>query len=104
VFGRQGYPFPVFRNISLGQDGSNRVLVSPAVDTFRLANLWNTDIRVSKTIQASHVNAQIIADLFNIFNANTELVRGRNATATSFDQLAQNLSPRILRFGLRIGF
>ena len=104
VFGRQGYPFPVFRQVSLGQDGSQRVLVSPAVDSFRLANLWNTDIRVSKTITASKLNAQVIADLFNIFNANTELVRGRNAAVSSFDQLAQNLSPRILRLGVRIGF
>jgi hypothetical protein len=104
VFGRQGYPFPVFRQTSLGQDGSNRVLVSPAVDTFRLANLWNTDIRVSKTLKASRLNAQIIADVFNILNSNTELVRGRNAAAASFDQLAQNLSPRILRLGVRIGF
>jgi hypothetical protein len=104
VFGRQGYPFPVFRQISLGQDGSNRVLVSPAVDAFRLKNLWNTDIRVSKTVKASRFNAQVIADVFNIFNSNTELVRGRNAAAASFDQLAQNLSPRILRLGVRIGF
>jgi hypothetical protein len=104
VFGRQGYPFPVFRQIALGQDGSNRVLVSPAVDAFRLANLWNTDIRVSKALRANRVNAQVIADVFNIFNSNTELVRGRNAAAASFDQLAQNLSPRILRLGVRIGF
>jgi hypothetical protein len=80
------------------------VLVSPAVDSFRLKNLWNTDIRVSKTVKASHFNAQVIADVFNIFNSNTELVRGRNAAAASFDQLAQNLSPRILRLGVRIGF
>ena len=63
-----------------------------------------TDIRVSKTVKASHFNAQVIADVFNIFNSNTELVRGRNAAAASFDQLAQNLSPRILRLGVRIGF
>src|SRR5262249_37166128 len=34
VFGRQGYPFPIYRSQALGSDTLN-VLVSPAVDTFR---------------------------------------------------------------------
>ena len=35
LFGRQGYPFPVYRNAALGVDGTRRVLVSPELDTFR---------------------------------------------------------------------
>jgi hypothetical protein len=45
-----------------------------------------------------------MGDLFNVFNANTALVRGRNAAAATFNQISQNLSPRILRFGLRATF
>lgn len=104
VFGRQGYPYPIFRQTSLGLDGSNRVLVTPAVDTIRLANLWNTDLRASYSIRHQHVNARFVADLFNVFNSNTELSRNRNAASTAFQQLTQNLSPRILRLGIVFGF
>jgi hypothetical protein len=105
VFGRQGYPFPVYRSVSLGLDGPRRVLVTPEIDTLRLANLWNTDVRVAKKISLGGQSyVQLIADLFNVFNANTELVRNRNAASSSFDVLAQNLSPRIVRFGLRVNF
>ena len=43
-------------------------------------------------------------DVFNVFNANTALVRVNNVTSTRFNALAQNLSPRIARVGVVIGF
>jgi hypothetical protein len=104
VFGRQGYPFPVYRSASLGLDGTYRILLTPDIDTMRLKNLWDTDLRVSKVFRASRLNVEAVADLFNLFNANTELVRNRNAASASFQQLSQNLSPRIVRFGLKVGF
>lgn len=104
VFGRQGYPFPAFRNVSLGLDGNQRVLVSSQLDADRFDDLWNTDIRWAKTFGPSSVRTRLIVDLFNVFNANTELVRVRNAGEENFAALAQNLSPRILRFGVRIDF
>jgi hypothetical protein len=104
LFGRQGYPFPVYRNASLGLDGSRRVLVTPAIDTFRFANLWDLDLRVAKTVRLERLNLQVMADLFNVFNSNTELVRNRNAASPNFRELAANLSPRIVRFGVRVNF
>jgi hypothetical protein len=113
VFGRQGYPFVPFRQTQLGAD-SVRVLVVPAIDTFRLENLWNTDLRFAKRWELNRANFQIIADLFNVFNANTALVRNRNAAPAAgsttgapgptFRTISQNLSPRIWRFGIRVGF
>ena len=104
LFGRQGYPFPVYRNVSLGLDGSRRVLVTPDIDTYRFDNLWDLDLRVAKTVKLSRVNLQVMADLFNVFNANTGLVRNRNAASPNFEELAANLSPRIVRFGVRLNF
>ena len=104
LFGRQGYPFPVYANAALGFEGSRRVLVSPALDTFRLDSLWDLDLRVSKTIHFGARSVEVIADCFNVLNANTELVRNRNAESAQFQTLTQNLSPRILRFGERVGF
>jgi len=42
--------------------------------------------------------------VFNIMNANTALVRVSDVTSTSLNALAQNLSPRIARFGVVVGF
>jgi hypothetical protein len=104
VFGRQGYPVPAFRTTALGLDGSIRVLVSSELDSRRVDNLWNTDLRWAKTFQTPMVRAQVVLDLFNVFNANTDLVRVRNAAAVNYGALAQNLSPRILRVGAKLSF
>jgi hypothetical protein len=39
-----------------------------------------------------------------VFNANPVLNRQRNITNAAFNRITQNLSPRILRFGIRVGF
>jgi len=107
VFGRQGYPFPIVRqgtSATLGADSALTVLVSPQIDTFRYPNLWNTDLRVARDFRASRINLRLIGDLFNVFNANTALVRVNNAGANNFQLLAQNLSPRIFRVGAVLGF
>ena len=104
LFGRQGYPYPVYREVLLGRDASRRVLVSPELDSMRYDDLWNLDIRVARSFRIGQASTQFIADLFNVFNANTVLVRNRNIDSPSFQRIAQNLSPRILRFGVRVGF
>jgi hypothetical protein len=105
LFGRQGTAYPIFRNVSLGLDGTQRVLVSPEVDTFRFKGVWNLDMRLSKNVRfGSRSSALIIADLFNVTNSNVELNRQRNIGSTAFNQLTSNLSPRILRLGLRLNF
>ena len=46
----------------------------------------------------------MIGDLFNVTNANTVLVRNNNALSTAFNTIGQNLSPRIFRAGVTVGF
>jgi hypothetical protein len=104
VFGRQGYPFPLFRTQALGADTGLPVLVTPLIDTLRYENVWDTDLRVAKTFKVHMLSVRLIGDLFNVFNANTALVRNNNVLSTSFNALAQNLSPRIFRAGLVVGF
>jgi hypothetical protein len=105
LFGRHGTAFPFFRAVALGRDGSNRVLVTPEVDTFRLDNVWNLDLRLAKVFKAGNrVNFQLVADLFNVFNSNFALTRERNIASPNFNRLNQTLSPRIIRFGVRFGF
>ena len=52
VFGRQGYPFPLFRSQALGGE-SLPVMVTPTVDYFRYSNVWDTDARVGRRRDAS---------------------------------------------------
>lgn len=104
VFGRQGNPFPVFRAASLGLDGNQRVLISPALDDVRFKDTWNVDLRLAKRVAVEHVTARVEFDLFNVFNGNVELQRERNAASPNYYRLNQILSPRILRVGVRLTF
>ena len=82
-----------------------RVLLNEQLDSLRFETLWNLDLRASKNVRfGSRGNLQLIADLFNVLNSNTEITRERNAAATTFRVLGSNLSPRIARFGARFGF
>jgi hypothetical protein len=108
VFGRQGYPYPMFRQgttAALGGDSTVSVLVTPQIDYFRYPDLWNTDVRAARTFKVSGgVTIRGIFDVFNLFNANTVLLRSNNVAATNFNAIVQNLSPRIARVGLVVGF
>jgi len=105
LFGKQGTPYPYFRNAALGREGTVRVLLNPELDSIRFDTLWNLDLRASKNFRiGSRGSVQLIADLFNTMNSNTEITRERNAAATTFQYLGSNLSPRILRFGARLNF
>jgi hypothetical protein len=43
-------------------------------------------------------------DVFNLFNANTVLVRNNNILSTTFNQIAQNVSPGTFRIGVEVKF
>jgi hypothetical protein len=103
VFGRQGYPYPLFRPQALGGESLN-VLVTPTIDYFRYPNVWDTDVRAAKAFKLQSLSVRLIGDLFNVLNANTVLVRNNNILSTTFNQIGQNLSPRIFRIGLEVGF
>jgi hypothetical protein len=104
VFGRQGYPFALFRTQALGADTGLNVLVTPHIDTFRYDSVWDTDLRVARAMTLGNVNLRLIGDLFNVMNANTVLIRNNNVQSTAFNTIGQNLSPRIFRAGVVVGF
>ncbi|HVZ19975.1 MAG TPA: TonB-dependent receptor [Vicinamibacterales bacterium] len=110
VFGRQGYPEPLYRpgtSAALGSDSTLNILVSPTIDYVRYPSVWDTDFRVARDFKISTVTVRGMFDVFNLFNANTVLLRNGNVTATGasgFNAIAQNLSPLIARVGVQIGF
>ncbi len=104
LFGKQGTPYPLYLNTALGLDGTQRVLVSPTVDNTRFKDLWDLDLRLAKNVRFGRGSLVLTADLFNVFNSNTELNRQRNLQAANFHLLTDYLSPRVLRLGVRLGF
>jgi hypothetical protein len=103
LYGKQGGPLPPVAPASLGLDGSHNVLLVSEIDDVRLPDVWNLDFRLAKNITVGRASLNLAADLFNVLNNNVELQRNR-VVGTTFNQLNQNLSPRILRFGVRVGF
>jgi len=109
VFGRQGYPFPVFATAGVNSTTAAtvetlRLLVTPTVDYFRYPNVWDTDIRIARAFKLQTISAKLMLDVFNLTNANTALLRNNDITSSSFNALSQNMTPRLVRFGVTIGF
>jgi hypothetical protein len=107
VFGRQGYPFAMVRSVSIGAAPNTEtlsVLTTPTVDAFRHDSVWDADLRVSHEFKLPRARVQLVGDVFNLLNANTALVRVNNVTSTTFNVITQNMTPRVLRLGLVVGF
>ena len=81
LFGRQGYPKPVYLQLDLGAlDGAPNVLAVDTTDQIRLKNLWDLDLRLAKSLRFGSTNLTLAGEIFNVFNSNTELYRNPNAT------------------------
>jgi hypothetical protein len=106
LFGRQGYVRPFFIQLGAGRDGSAlRVLATPNLEDNRYPQLWDLDLRVAKDIKIKGTaRFNVAADLFNVINANTELGRVRRLNSSTFGQLNDILSPRILRLTFGVKF
>lgn len=104
LFGRQGTPSPYVIRAGLGRDGNRTVLASPAIDSVRLDDVWNLDLRLARRFHYRTLTVQTMADLFNALNGNAPLARERNLGSPNFDRVTMTVSPRILRLGLRISY
>jgi hypothetical protein len=104
LFGRQGTPSPSVIQHPLGPDGNRAVLVSPRVDSVRLDNVWNLDLRLAKRVRHRRVAVQATGDLLNVLNGRAALVRERNLGSPHFGRVDMTVSPRTLRLALRISY
>ena len=104
LFARQGNPRPTYLTVNVPSDGAKQVLADANVDDLRYADIWNVDFRLAKNIKIGGASAVLSAELFNAFNAGTELQRNRDGISTAFTRLDEILSPRVARFGLRFLF
>jgi hypothetical protein len=104
VFGRQGQVMPVYIVVNAGRDGSLNALATPTVDAFRYNAVWDADLRLAKTVKVGSTSLTLSAEGFNIFNSGTVLQEFRRVNSASYQRIDEILSPRIFRFGARLGF
>jgi outer membrane receptor protein involved in Fe transport len=119
-FGREGYPQSYYvRGCArcADIDGTRYRNLIGNIDSFRLDNVYDLDLRLEKTFQVGGVSLSATAECFNITNNNTVLQRvsrvgdfdsrpGRNTFTqnSAFNQILETQSPRILRLGGRVSF
>jgi hypothetical protein len=111
---RQGYPFPQAINVTNrgGTVGDTNVLLGPMGEN-RLPNVFILDLRVEKALTFGQLRLIPGVDFFNVGNANTVQARRRNqytfnsttlvgASPANANFVSQIISPRVLRFGVRM--
>ena len=117
-FGRQGYPNPYYVRIRVrdAADVSHRYSIQIGnVDDFRYDNVYQLDLRLSKTFNVGKFSIIPAAEVFNVANANTVLQRyqragdyrvstGKFSQNDFFNQILEVQSPRILRLGINVNF
>ncbi|HVS66836.1 MAG TPA: TonB-dependent receptor [Thermoanaerobaculia bacterium] len=102
---REGYPIPYFDALELSDGEFEDVGVVDDYDDYRLDDLMTADIRVEKEFAlTSAVNFTFGIDVFNVTNEGTELSRIRDLGSSAAFRLEDNVSPRIYRMGVRLGW
>jgi hypothetical protein len=106
---RQGFSAPYF--ILSDTDGAGdalapekNVILVDDVGGNRLPKVQAFDGRVSKNFTFRRMNLNVDMDVFNLFNTGTILGRDYDLGSTSFNQVLEIVNPRIVRFGVRVGF
>jgi hypothetical protein len=104
LYGRQGYPRVTSIDYESGL-GTLSAIATPDITAVRTPDVWNVDLRLAKNFKlGSTARLNLTADLFNVFNSGTVLVRQGNADSTILNRINEILAPRIARFGLRLSF
>ena len=104
IYGREGYPIPLFHSFT-GADGINRgIQVTTDVDQFRTDDILTVDLRLEKEFRtAGNTSLTFSLDGFNMTDEDFVLQRNRSTT-TNAGNLAEILSPRIYRLGVRLNW
>ncbi|MGE3579535.1 MAG: carboxypeptidase regulatory-like domain-containing protein [Vicinamibacterales bacterium] len=102
---RQGYPLLPSINIASrpNRAGAVQVLLDPVGDV-RLPVFSSTDFRVDKSWSFGARRMQLTLDVFNLFNASTDLARRMVQNAANANLVSQVLAPRVARFGASLTF
>ena len=113
---RQGYPYPLAMNVTNrgGSVGDTLVLLEPMGER-RHPNLLYGDLKVERDFRVRNMRFTPSIDVFNVGNANTVLARRRNqytfnattgvgSSPANAGLISGIVSPRVIRFGVRVNW
>jgi hypothetical protein len=102
---RQGYSEMFFANDTATNDpvySTKDIVVIPGkVGDFRLPMVKSLDARVEKMFKFDRAQLGLDVDIFNVLNSGTVLGRIYDVDASNFNDVAEIMNPRIVRFGVR---
>ncbi len=101
-YGRQGYPLPQY--VTVAATDATRLIQVGDFDRARYTRLFIADFRVERVFAVAHVNLGLMAEFFNFFNNQKVLQRDTDLNSESRGNAIEILSPRIMRFGVRVKF
>ena len=105
VYARDGFPIPYYQVV--GSDptvGSKNLLVSPALDAYRLPALVLVDLRLQRGFRLGRGALVAALDVFNLLNTAATLQVTRDVELPAFDRPREIVRPRIARLGLEWRF
>jgi hypothetical protein len=101
---RQGYPFPQALRVPRGnRAGRIDVYLDPLGDV-RHPNLHYADFRIEREFRLGDRRVIPSLDIFNVGNVSTILARRRLQEATNANLISGIVSPRVIRFGVRVNW
>jgi outer membrane receptor protein involved in Fe transport len=115
-FGREGFPQTYYiRSQQFDIDGSRTQNLVDKIDSYRLDDVYEIDVRLEKTFKLGPVDISPAVEVFNVTNEDTVLQRANrvgnynfNTNAfvrnTLFNDIVETQSPRIVRVGARVSF
>jgi hypothetical protein len=105
LLGRQGFLTVFYHQVTNPDGFTTFKRVKPfAMDQFRNPNVYSLDVRVDKEFRIQHSAVRCDVDIFNLLNRNTMLQQGARINSSTVGQTQEILSPRVVRFGLRLVF
>jgi hypothetical protein len=103
---RQGYAQP-FYNGAVGtgaKAGSTGLLLAGATGDYRLPSMHSLDMRIGKETKIGRAMINFDIDAFNLLNLATTLGKEYDLSLSTGGNIIEIMNPRIIRFGVRIGF
>ena len=102
VYGRHGYPAPVF--VTVDAIDATRLIQAASVDRDRFSRLFITDLRIARAFAVAKFNLDASVEIFNLFNRQTVLQRDTDLASPFLGSDIEVVSPRVMRFGVRVRF
>jgi hypothetical protein len=103
-FGREGYPYLNYVRFDPSDGLGPRDNIIGKLSDNRYDNVYELDLRIEKIITVKPLQVTLAADFFNVLNDGTVLQRNANVVSSTYNNIIEMQSPRVVRFGARVSF